>query len=170
MAGYNGFSMSNNAVTAYEDGEKPLSKWTKADILSAIEEQEIELKCSIEKLEKLPVKVLKRVGLSYSSWHHTSNHYNRTDFYSLDVDRIQDLTDEKIDKLILNYKENKKAETKPLEEKWECAFLEWSGTRNHPKAKEVIEEGIVKGDWFYRKDGSKKKTTANGFKFLKQIQ
>lgn len=108
MAGYNGFSMSNNAVTAYEDGEKPLSKWTKADILSAIEEQEIELKCSIEKLEKLPVKVLKRVGLSYSSWHHTSNHYNRTDFYSLDVDRIQDLTDEKIDKLILNYKENKK--------------------------------------------------------------
>lgn len=32
MAGYNGFSMSNNAVAAYEDGEKPLSKWTKADI------------------------------------------------------------------------------------------------------------------------------------------
>ena len=170
MAGYNGYSMSNNAVTAYEDGEKPLSKWTKADILSAIEEQEIELKCSIEKLEKLPVKVLKRVGLTYSSWHHTSNHYNRTDFYFLDVDRIQDLTDEKIDKLILNYKENKKAETKPLEEKWECAFLEWSGTRNHPKAKEVIEEGIVKGDWFYRKDGSKKKTTSKGFRFLKQIQ
>lgn len=170
MAGYNGFSMSNNAVTAYEDGERPLSKWTKADILSAIEEQEIELKCSIEKLNKLPVKVLKRVGLTYSSWHHTSNHYNRTDFYSLDLDRIQDLTDEKIDKLILNYKENKKAETKPLEEKWECAFLEWSGTRNHPKAKEVIEEGIVKGDWFYRKDGSKKKTTARGFKFLKKIQ
>lgn len=26
MAGYNGFSMSNNAVAAYEDGEKPLSK------------------------------------------------------------------------------------------------------------------------------------------------
>lgn len=170
MAGYNGFSMSNNAVTAYEDGERPLSKWTKADILSAIEEQEIELKCSIEKLNKLPVKVLKRVGLTYSSWHHTSNHYNRTDFYSLDVDRIQDLTDEKIDKLILNYKENKKAETKPLEEKWECAFLEWSGTRNHPKAKEVVEEGIVRGDWFYRNDGSKKKTSAKGFKFLKKIQ
>ena len=26
MAGYSGWSMSNNAVTAYEDGEKPLSK------------------------------------------------------------------------------------------------------------------------------------------------
>lgn len=33
MAGYSGWSMSNNAVTAYEDGEKPLSRWTKVDIL-----------------------------------------------------------------------------------------------------------------------------------------
>ena len=96
MAGYNGFSMSNNAVAAYEDGEKPLSKWTKADIFGAIEEQEVELKCSIEKLKKLPVKVLKEICLIYSSWHHTSNHYNKTDFYSLDVDRIENLTDDKM--------------------------------------------------------------------------
>ena len=96
MAGYNGFSMSNNAVAAYEDGEKPLSKWTKTDIFDAINEQEVELKCSIEKLKKLPVKVLKEVCLTYSSWHHTSNHYNKTDFYSLDVDRIENLTDDKM--------------------------------------------------------------------------
>lgn len=170
MAGYNGFSMSNNAVAAYEDGEKPLSKWTKADVLEAIKEQEIELKCSIEKLKKLPVKVLKEICLTYSSWHHTSNHYNKTDFYSLDVDRIENLTDDKIEELLLDYKAGKKAESKPSEERWECAFLEWSGTRKHPVATEVIEEGIIKGNWFYRKDGSKKKTTANGFKFLKQIQ
>lgn len=43
--------MSNNAVAAYEDGEKPLSKWTKTDIFDAIEKQEVELKCSIEKLK-----------------------------------------------------------------------------------------------------------------------
>ena len=47
MAGYNGWSMSNNAVAAYEDGEKPLSKWTKTDIFGMIEEQEVELRCSI---------------------------------------------------------------------------------------------------------------------------
>lgn len=170
MAGYNGWSMSNNAVAAYEDGEKPLSKWTKADIFKAINEQEVELKCSIEKLIKLPVKVLKKVCLTYSSWHHTSNHYNKTDFYSLDADRIENLTDDKIEELLLDYKTDKKAESKPLEERWECAFLEWSGSRKHPVATEVIEEGIVKGDWFYRKDGTKKKTTANGFRFLKQIQ
>lgn len=46
-------------------------------------------------------------------------------------------------------------------------FLEWSGTRKHPVAKEIVEEGIVKGDWFYRKNGTKKKTTANGFEFIK---
>lgn len=170
MAGYNGFSMSNNAVAAYEDGEKPLSKWTKTDIFDAINEQEVELKCSIEKLKKLPAKVLKEICLIYSSWHHTSNHYNKTDFYSLDIDRIENLTDDKIEELLSDYKADKKVESKPSEEKWKCAFLEWSGSRKHPKATGVIEEGTVKGNWFYRKDGSKKKTTANGFRFIKQIQ
>lgn len=170
MAGYNGFSMSNNAVAAYEDGEKPSSKWTKTDIFDAINKQEVELKCSIEKLKKLPVKVLKEVCLTYSSWHHTSNHYNKTDFYSLDVDRIENLADDKIEELLLDYKTGKKAESKSSEERWECAFLEWSGSRKHPVATEVIEEGIIKGNWFYRKNGSKKKTTANGFRFIKQIQ
>ena len=33
MTGYNGWSMSNNAVQAYEDGEKPLSKWTKKTLV-----------------------------------------------------------------------------------------------------------------------------------------
>lgn len=170
MAGYNGFSMSNNAVAAYEDGEKPLSKWTKADIFEEIEEQEVKLKCSMGKLWKLPVKVLKEVCLTYSSWHHTSNHYNKTDFYSLDIEEIENLTDDKIEELLSDYKADKKAESKPSEEKWKCAFLEWSGSRKHPVATEVIEEGIIKGNWFYRKDGSKKKTTANGFRFLKRIQ
>jgi len=170
MAGYNGWSMSNNAVAAYEDGEKPLSKWTKTDIFDTIVDTEIELKCSIEKLRKLPVKVLKEVCLKYSSWHHTSNHYNRTEFYSLDINRIENLTDEKIDRLLTDYKEEKKMEEKPSEEKWRCSFLEWSGTRKHPVAKEMIEEGIVKGNWFYRKDGSKKKTTANGFEFIEKLE
>lgn len=170
MAGYNGWSMSNNAVDAYENGEKPLSKWRKSDILEAIEKSEIKPKCSIEKLRKLPVKILKEICLYKSSWHHTSNHYNETDFYSLDEDEIESLTDEKIDELITEYKASKNEKVKPKEEKWKCAFLEWSGTRKHPTATEVIEEGIVKGDWFYRKDGSKKKTTANGFKFIKRLE
>lgn len=58
MSGYNGWSMSNNAIAAYEDGEKPLSKWTKAEILDTIKKQEIELRCSVENLRRIPVKVL----------------------------------------------------------------------------------------------------------------
>ena len=109
MAGYNGWSMSNNAVAAYEDGDKPLSKWTKSDIFNAINEQ-VEIKCSIEKLKKLPVKVLKGICLRCSSWHHTSSYYNQTDFYSLDVKRVEELTDDKIKELLLSYKADKKAE------------------------------------------------------------
>lgn len=169
MAGYNGWSMSNNAVEAYSNGEKPLSKWTKTNIFETIENQEIKLKCSMEKLRKLPAKALKEVCLTYSSWHHTSNHYNKTEFYSLDINTIENLTDEKIDRLFADYKEEKKMEEKPSEEKWRCSFLEWSGSRKHPVATEVIEEGIIKDNWFYRKDGSKKKTTANGFRFIEKI-
>ena len=171
MAGYSGYSMSNNAVAAYESGEKPLSKWTKADIIEAIEdaikENELILNCNLEKLKKLKVNVLKQICLYCSSWHHTSNHYNKTNFYSLDTDRIERLTDEKIEEFINSSKNKTKEEL--TEEKWKCAFLEWSGTRKHPKATEVIEIGIVKGDWFYRADGSKKKTTANGFRFIEKV-
>lgn len=174
MAGYYGYSMSNNAMLAYDNGERPLSKWTKKDIIeeieTAIEDEYLTLNCSLEKLKKIPSKLLKSLCLSYSSWHHTSNHYNKTDFYSLDLDRIRRLSDEKIDNKIADYKrEQADSKAEPTEEKWKCAFLEWSGTRKHPKATEVIEDGIVKGDWFYRKDGTKKKTSANGFRFIEQI-
>ena len=127
MAGYNGFSMSNNAVAAYKSGEKPLSKWTKTDILEGIEkairEEELTLNCSMEKLKKLNAKVLKQICLYRSSWHHTSNHYNKTDFYSIDIDSLIELTDEKINRIIENCKEDKSEE--PTEERWQCAFLEW---------------------------------------------
>lgn len=169
MAGYYEYSMSNNAVAAYENGEKPLSKWTKADILDEIRSECLVLNCSESKLKKLPVKALKDICLRRSSWHHTGNHFNKTDFYSLDIDRIESLTDEELDDIIVLNKDEKNKTAEP-ENRWECAFLEWSGTRKHPAAKELIEEGIVKGDWFFRQDGSKKKTSAKGFRFIRKIQ
>ena len=59
MAGYCGYSMSNNAVDAYNNGEKPISKWKKQDILSEIQELDIDLKCDFAKLQKAPSKSLK---------------------------------------------------------------------------------------------------------------
>lgn len=62
MAGYKGWSMSNNAVAAYENGEMPISKWSKKEIIKRIEEavyyEEIELQCSLEELKKLPLVFL----------------------------------------------------------------------------------------------------------------
>jgi hypothetical protein len=112
--------MSNNAVEAYKNGEKPLSKWTKTSILEAIQkavdDKELVLECSMDLLKKMPVSALKNVALSYSSWHHTSNHFNRTSFYSLDIWSLCDLTDERIEEIIANSKEEKKQE-KPVEER-----------------------------------------------------
>lgn len=47
MSGYRGYSMSNNAVAAYEEGKKPLSKWFKSEILDSLcvsEEEKKKLK------------------------------------------------------------------------------------------------------------------------------
>lgn len=174
MAGYKGWSMSNNAVEAYKNGEKPISKWKKTEIIEdiekAIKDDQLILNCSLEKLKKAPAKAVFGLCLSYSSWHHTSNHYNKTDFYSIDFDSISEITDEQIDAEICFYRQLATDSKKSAEEKWKCAFLEWSGTRKHPKATEIVEVGTVKGDWFYRSNGGKKKTTSNGFKFVEKIQ
>lgn len=167
MAGYKGYSMSNNAVNAYENGEKPFSKWTKADIVREIRNSELEFNFSMEKIKKVPVKALRSRCLTKTSWHHTSSYYNTTDFYSVDLDFLMEVNNEDIDEWIEIHNKNKNEEIK--EEKWECEFLEWSGTKKHPKATEITEIGVVKGDWFYRQDGTKKKTTANGFRFIKKI-
>lgn len=77
--------MSNNAVAAYEEGKKPLSKWSKSKILDSLCVSEEEK----EKLKKYCLDTLRQYFLRYSEWHHTSSHYNCTDFYEVVVpDRI----------------------------------------------------------------------------------
>lgn len=169
MAGYHGYSMSNNAVLAYETGEKPYSRWKKKDILEAIEQaiedEELHLKCDLKLLKKIPAKQFKEELLTYTSWHHTSSHFNETDFYSIDYNYLANLTDDDIQEILQDIK----PEEAPKEERWECEFLIWGGTKSYPTSKAYREEGIVKGSWFYRKNGTKKKTTANGFKFIRKL-
>lgn len=96
--------MSNNAVAAYENGEKPLTKWSRSEILESIEDAvntgELMLGFGKEKLKKIPVNMLKGLCLSCTSWHHTSKRFNSTNFYSLDFYRLPYLTDEEIDEMI----------------------------------------------------------------------
>ena len=51
MAGYDNYSMSNNAVAAYQTGEKPKSKWTKKDIMEELRDQSEDLKVDINTRE-----------------------------------------------------------------------------------------------------------------------
>lgn len=132
MAGYNGYSMSNNAVAAYEDGEMPLSKWSKSALLERCGER-------ADELSRLTVAELRRELLTKSSWHHTSNHYNRTDFYSFDADALADLTPARISEIIgLRAPRTEKPDAKTITA--EIRYTTWEGQfRNYRRPKEHTE-------------------------------
>lgn len=115
MAGYNGYSMSNNAVAAYADGEMPLSKWTKTAILDAIFEN-----CEIAEekenlLRKMTAKELKDAFLKLSSWHHTSKFYNCTNFYNLDFEVIEEISIKEIKNIISNRQKKARRSAEEIE-------------------------------------------------------
>lgn len=56
-SGYSGFSMSNRAVEAYENGEKPISKWTKTAFFEELNENLQDYNIIAEKINAL--KLLK---------------------------------------------------------------------------------------------------------------
>ena len=94
-SGYVGWSMSKRAADAYEGGERPKSKWTKAAMLSAIREfcestegtsEPVRYDQKIERLRK--DDIFDRF-FHYSSWHHTSKYFNATDFYALDEEEVR---------------------------------------------------------------------------------
>lgn len=162
MAGYNGYSMSNNAVTAYEFGEKPKSKWKKNQIMKELKEAGIEAE-KLSAINKLSAKAVKKNFLYKSSWHHTSSHYNRTEFYSVDTDKAEEIELDQIPHL-----EIAKEEPKQILYKANIVYCTWEGTRNHPKCiKHKLERVLVeeKGCFYYFHNGKeiiKKKIGSNG--------
>ncbi len=168
--GYNGYSMSNNAVYAYENGEKPISKWTKSDILSEIANIDEE-KAALVK--DVPLSTLKQNLLYNSSYHHTSSHYNKTQFYAVDADVVDSLTPE----TVAEWK-NQKLQAKASENTYrgDIDYVEWSGSRKHPKAenKTLTDVNITeKGSFYIVTDDNgnvllRKKIGSNGTYVTKQ--
>lgn len=161
-AGYSGYSMSNNAVAAYEDGEMPLSKWTKSAILSELAEldysQEIQ-----DVAKKLTVAQLKDIFLFKSSWHHTSKMYNRTDFYSVNPDVSMDMINNYIE---THTNQPKQAKQDPGVEYCYVSYGEWEGSKRRPKLVEYENYAIIKGPWAYVwDDGLVKKKKPSGSHF-----
>ena len=99
--GYKGQSMSVNASWAYDRGEKPLSKWTKAAILEEIENIFDELpEEKAEMIKKMNLTELRENFLNYTAYHHTGKFYNSTNFYQLNADRVENITVEEIREII----------------------------------------------------------------------
>ena len=85
--------MSRRAVEAYESGEKPKSKWTKAAMLQEIAAycDEFDMEMPDEAwvyLRKLTKAELFNRFFYKTSWHHTSKYFNATDFYGLDEEEL----------------------------------------------------------------------------------
>ena len=143
MAGYSGFSMSNNAVQAYESGLLPASK-----------------------IKKVPTNLIE-LFCSPSEWHHTSKEYNKTNFYDPEyvLSTFGILESE-------NYEADPHAvealkRHKPSQARVEygtITYAWWSGTRNHPKRHTSTFTGEItfKGDWAIF-DGKKIKISGNNY-------
>jgi len=168
--GYHGHSMSDRAVWAYQDGERPISKWTKSEIISRIREIDAE---KAKLFESVSLAVLKDKVLCYSSWHHTGDRFNETKFYSVNEEYIEGVTEEEIKKLS-ERKAEKKAAPPTKSFAGDITYLEWDGTRNHPRAKEVTLNDVVieeRGCFYYVSDKAgrflvKKKIDSNGTKVV----
>ncbi|QJC21992.1 hypothetical protein [Arcanobacterium buesumense] len=77
MAGYNGYSKSNNAIAAEEAGLVTLSKITKTWLTENGIEESVKF-----------VKYLIKLGIIVADeWHHTSKFYNQTNYYSAETIR-----------------------------------------------------------------------------------
>lgn len=137
--GYVGSSMSVNARDAYDNDEKPRSKWTKQEIVD-----EIKRLTGVD-ASKLTADELRTYYLRRTGWHHTGKYYNRTDFYEVDVP--EELTQAEIDNIIAT-REPRRREPKPKQRTMSAIvrFIEWAGTRNHPKRIEHEEVVHYKDD------------------------
>ena len=153
--------MSNNAVAAYEDGEMPLSKWTKTSIIAMLDELGVD-PAIISKAKQLNVKALKDIFLYKSSWHHTSKMYNRTNFYSVNPD----VTMADIDKYIADNSANTSKEEPNPYKFCSVTYGEWEGSKRHPKLVEYEDYAIVIDNWAYvYNNGAIKKKKVSGSHF-----
>lgn len=174
-SGYCGYAMSNRAVQAYSNGEKPLSKWTKVAMIERIEEwlnkdSDNRLNCTMSLLKKTRVGILKNLLLSYSSWHHTSSFINKTDFYEFDYEKLAKLTDEDIRTIVNIEKEEKNIDEIPNIYQGDIYYIEWTGSRKYSKANSCSLKNVSieeKGCFYIIRDDSgnqilKKKIGSNG--------
>lgn len=154
--GYINFSMSVRAAQAYQHGLKPLSKWTKTDIIDSVVESGA---WTEGELKKYPKQVLADMFLEYQEWHHTSKMFNQTCFFGINLNAAETHDVEALDQLLAEYKNEataKRKNTEPITiEKGFIRFETWEGSHNHPHLVEHEAYALIIGSVAYTQDGRK---------------
>lgn len=87
--GYLGSSMSVRAVEAYEQGEMPISRWTKTAIIQAVKDYCFDFDLAYDPdIEKKTKAELAKEFLEYKSWHHSSRTAREVEFFGLNEDAV----------------------------------------------------------------------------------
>lgn len=158
MSGYDGYSMSNNAVAAYIEGAVPLSGITAAWV------RENEIPCSAAVLKTL----IAEGAVWTNEYHHTSKHFNSTDFYRPDSvkKQVEVLGADRIAEIVAAAKARRKAASRvTVHEDCRVEWLEWMGTRKRP----YPEERSVDGCTVSVKGNTATITLPNGAVFTKRL-
>ena len=162
MAGYMGISMSNNAVQAYDEGKKPVSRITKEDLLMhGINESITFFKWFVKNY------------CHACEWHHSSPKYNITHFYDIEECCFM-LKHMDIEKLKIEYKSQSKpkpeikADAKPYYARVEYSISTYTGRRKHLEAYAVIQRcwAYIKDD--YRKEIIRKRIDGKHFYIVEE--
>lgn len=151
MSGYNyKRNMSNNAVDEYQKGGKPKTKWTKELLINAISKilKKVNKEDFLPLILELKVETLRDGFLEYQAWHHTSSYYRRTNFYRIDENRTANISENEINDLKNKEKSRMEAKRKASKQPRVVReaivhYLEWGGTKSHPKATEIVAKGTV---------------------------
>lgn len=116
--GYVGYSKSVNATNAEEEGKYPATQ--------------------IAKLTKTEAKWVKET-FNPTEWHHTSKHFNKTNYY--DLDEVKAFLKENPTHF-KKWKEKEKGMKPVVRKAKEVKWLEWSGSRARPKVTERIAKNV----------------------------
>ncbi len=155
MSGYNHQTgMSNNAVSAYDKGLKPLSKINSQDLKSA----------NLTITKEFAVWLAKNHYWPPAEWHHSGGTwYNKVDFY--DPCKLADLINDHeidIDALKTQFDQLGKNETTPTGRRVRGSFVIWGGSRKHPaKIGDKEFTGTKFGNWIHLDGGGKKRADGN---------
>lgn len=153
MAGYaDDFSMSNNAIDAYDRGLRPRSKWTKSDILDALPANAR----AYLQLDEYPLEFLREYFLYPEEWHHTSKLYNKTEFYRPRINSIDDTPEDVQDlyRVWLQRQQKAQAAKTAAPRKARVTYTHWIDKRTH---RTVTEYALVRGPWIYTQSGLRKR-------------